>query len=443
MKRRHFLTSSAAVAGGLNILPTGTLFGQSPANKLNIALIGAGGRGKRHYFWLREHNVLALCDVSDPEFGPALKEFPSAETYKDWRKCLDHPGLDAVVVAIPDHHHAFVANWALNRDLHVYLEKPLGITVHEARTVRATYLTKKDKLATQVGTQRHAGENFNRVRELVLDGAIGDLKGVYAWGNRKIPADGYLPEKGSPPETFDWDQWLGPSPFHPYNPDYLIPAPARCLSWNMYSDFGIGQMGDMGSHVMDLAWNCIDVELPTKIESTSSESFNPEVTPVELTTKFTFPANEWHGELPLTWYQGGAMPPSPNKWIDLEKVGHGVMFKGDKGFIVTDFDRRVVMPFGDHADLSYYKPRPVGERLPKMDSFFGNWVDACRNGRPEETACNFIYSSNLIESMCLGLVAFRAGQALEYDGEAGRITNVAAANEWLTKPYRDGWSMEG
>ena len=433
----------ASAAAGLNILPTGTLFGQSPSNKLNIALIGVGGRGKRHYLNLKDHNVVALCDVDDTAFPSALKEFPKASTHKDWRKCLDQPGIDAVVCCTPDHHHAFIANWALNRNLHTYMEKPLAITAHEARTVRNNFLSRKDKVATQVGTQRHAGPNFNRVRELVHDGAIGDLQAVYAWGNRKIPAPGYLPAKGTPPETFDWDQWLGPSPFHPYNPDYLIPAPSRCLSWTMYYDFGIGQMGDMGSHVMDLAWNVIDADLPTNIQAKSSEEWNPEVTPVELTVNFKFPANEWREEISFTWYQGGAMPPSPSKWMDLNKIGHGVMFKGTKGFLVTDFSRRIILPFGDDADMSYYNRREEETMIPKMSSFYNNWADAARSSEPWKTACNYEYSGNLIESMCLGLVAFRAGKALEYDGKAGKVTNVAEANEWLTKPYRDGWSLDG
>lgn len=160
----------------------------------------------------------------------------------------------------------------MNRDLHAYVEKPIAITVEEARTVRETYLAKKGKLATQVGMQRHANPNFNRLRETIHDGAIGELKEVYVWGNRKLPKPGYLAGGHKVPSTLNWDLWLGPSPEHPYNPGYvdLNTRPgSNCLNWNMYWDFGIGQMGDMGSHTMDIAWNVLDADLPTEIKSTS------------------------------------------------------------------------------------------------------------------------------------------------------------------------------
>ena len=211
-----------------------------------------------------------------------LKRFPKAKTYVDWRKCLEQKDIDAVVCCTADHTHAFIANWALNRDLHVYCEKPLAISVEEARVVRANWLKKKDKLATQVGMQRHAIQNFNRVRELIRDGAIGELKAAYAWGNRQIRRPGYLPAEGEPPEGFHFDLWLGPSPVHPYNPGYFSGGPGmNCLSWNMYWDFGAGQIGDMGSHTMDLLWNAVDATLPTSAEA-KGEKFNPDVTPVEL-----------------------------------------------------------------------------------------------------------------------------------------------------------------
>jgi len=172
--------------------------------------------------------------------------------------------------------------------------------------VRANYLKNKSKLATQVGTQRHAIPNFNRVRELVLDGAIGELKAAYAWGNRQIRRTGYLPAAGEPPKHLHYDLWLGPAPFHPYNPGYF----GGCLSWNMYWDFGSGQVGDMGSHTMDLAWNALDADLPTCAEG-EGQKFNPEVTPVELHTSWDIPANKWRPGIRLHWYQGGMMPRSP------------------------------------------------------------------------------------------------------------------------------------
>ena len=426
-------------------LPAGTLFGKNkPSNRLNIALLGAHGRARAHYETLKDENVVAICDVNQLNMDLCAKEFPKAKQYQDWRKCLDHPGLDAVLCCTTDFTHAFIANWALHRDLHVYMEKPLAITVEEARTVRETYLKKKDKLATQVGMQRHAYENFNRLSEMVHDGAIGDLKEAYAWGNRQLRRSGYLPAAGKPPSTLNFDLWLGPSPKHPYNPGYFIGQPgANCLEWNMYWDFGVGQMGDMGSHTMDLLWNVIDAELPTSVQATSPEAFNPEVTPVELTSSWRFPANDWRDEIRVSWYQGGAMPQSPSSWIDLNKIGHGAMFKGEKGFIIADFRRRLLIPSGKEADLTYFDVRSKEELLPELGHFQKQWTNACKNGKPSKTACNFEYSANMIETLCLGLCGYRAGESLKYDGRKGRFTNSASANQFLAKEYRKGWPMVG
>ncbi|MHC4604886.1 MAG: Gfo/Idh/MocA family protein, partial [Planctomycetota bacterium] len=342
VQRRQFLKSTAAAGIGLIILPSGTLSGaNAPSNKLNVALIGAWGRGRAHHGPISSENVVALCDVDENKMAQAAKKFPKAKHYVDWRKCLEQKDLDAVICSTTDHTHAFIANWALNRDLHVFCEKPLANTVEEARVVRATYLKKKNKLATQVGTQRHAQPNFERVRELVKDGAIGELTDAYAWGDRQIRRSGYLPAKGKPPKHLHYDLWIGPSPWHPYNPGYF----GGCLSWNMYWDFGSGQIGDMGSHTIDLVWNAIDASLPTTAKG-EGQKFNPEVTPVELHTSFDFPANDWRGPIRVHWYQGGMMPRSPKGYVDLNKIGHGAMFKGTKGYVICDFDSRILLPFG-------------------------------------------------------------------------------------------------
>ncbi len=445
VNRRNFLSRSVVAGSGLMILKSGVAFGaNSPNNRLNVALIAAYGRARAHYSTLRNENVIAVCDVNQNNIPFALKEFPKAKVYEDWRKCLDHPGIDAVLCATTDFTHSFIANWSLNRDYHVYMEKPLAITVKEARTVRESYLKRKDKLATQVGMQRHAHPNFNRIHEAVRDGAIGKIKEACAWGNRQIRKKGYYPEEKPIPSHINWDLWLGPAPAHPYSSEYFNAGPeAGCLQWNMFWDFGIGQMGDMGSHTMDLLWNTIDAELPESIKSTTPEAFNPEVTPVELTSEFVFPANSWRDKINVTWYQGGAMPKSPSGWIDLNKIGHGAMFKGDKGVLISDFRNYLIIPNNDLDNMCHYDPRSADKSLPDVGHFQTQWVDACKNGKPSETACNFEYSANMIESMCLGLASFRAGKELKYDAKQGVVTNDASANQYLTKNYRKGWTMNG
>ena len=442
IKRREFLKTAAFAGTSALILPNISLFGaDSPNNKLNIALIGTWGRGEAHFRAISSENVVALCDINEEHLAFGAKRFPNAKTYIDWRKCLDQKDINAVVICTADHTHAFIANWAMNRGHHVYCEKPLAISVEEARVVRANYLKNKNKIATQVGTQRHEYPNFNRVRELVLDGAIGTLKSACAWGNRKIPRPGYLPAAGDPPPHIHWDLWLGPAPWHPYNPGYFAGGPGmNCLSWNMYWDFGTGQVGDMGSHTMDLVWNAIDADLPVTAEA-KGDPFNPEVTPVKLEMHFKIPANKWRPEIRVSWYQGGAMPDSPAHFIDLNRIDHGAMFEGDKGYLISSFTTRAIYPLGDRADFTYYKPRKKEEVLPDMGNFQKQWINACKGDL--KTSCDFDYGGRMIEMMMLGLVAYRVGKKITYDPVAGKVTDVAEANEFLKKKYREGWTLNG
>ena len=367
MLRRDWLKSAAAGAG-LTILKSGTLRGQNaPSNRLNIALIGVWGRGTAHYNVLRNENVVALCDVNDNRTKEALEIFPKAKTYWDWRRVLDQKDVEAVIICTADHHHAFITNWAINRGMHVYCEKPLGITVDEVRAVRANYLKNKGRIATQHGTQRHAYPNFERLRELILDGAVGELKTVHGWDSRQLPRPGYPQGEGMPPSFLHYEQWIGPSPYHPYSPQYFGGSSGlNCLFWNMYRDFGVGQMGDMGAHTMDLLWNAIDAGAPTAIEIDQevSDKYNPDITPVKLKAMFDHPANSWRGAIKVVWYQGGLKPMPPKNYIDVSRIPNGAIFEGTRGSILADFTTRTIIPNNDDGDFTYYKRRSKDDLMP-------------------------------------------------------------------------------
>jgi len=533
MQRREALKSLASSAAGLTILKSGMLNGASaPSNKLNVALIGVWGRGTAHYRSLVSENVVALCDVNDLRTREAQQLFPRAQTYSDWRRCLEQKDIEAVVICTADHHHAFIANWALNRNLHVFGEKPLGITVEEVRMVRANYLKRKSKVATQHGTQRHAFPNFQRVRELILDGAIGELKVVHSWDSRQLPRPGYPQGQGTAPSALHYEQWIGPSPDHPYTPQYFGGSNGlNCLFWNMYRDFGVGQMGDMGAHTMDLVWNAVDAGGPTSIEIDTdvSDKYNPDICPVKLKAHFAHPANKWRGPIELVWYQGGLKPEPPKNYVDVSKMGNGAIFEGSKGSIVCDFTSRIIIPNDDDGDMTYYRRRSSADLLPLVngtgvpapkpaaakgaappastprpllpgftafpsaqpgpdgfptvqflenglpaglgmpntdvdsileaekagrplnpDPFQLEWIAACKgkydgvvHGTSSKTHCDFDYAGVMMEQMLLGLVAHRAGKKLEYDPAAGRITNAPEANDYLKRPYREGWTLDG
>jgi predicted dehydrogenase len=501
MQRRDLLKSAATSAAGLTILKSGVLRGQNaPSNKLNVALIGVWGRGTAHYNVLRNENVVAICDVNDLRTKEALQIFPKAKTYWDWRGALDQKGVEAVVICTADHHHAFIANWALNRGIHVYCEKPLGITVEEVRTVRANYLKNKAKVATQHGTQRHAFPNFERLRELILDGAIGELKTVHSWDSRRLPRPGYPSAEGQPPPSLHYEQWIGPSPYHPYSPQYFGGSSGlNCLFWNMYRDFGVGQMGDMGAHTMDLLWNVIDAGAPTAIEVDQdvSDKYDPNICPVKLKVNFEHRGNAWRGPINVVWYQGGLKPDAPKAYVDVSRIGNGAIFEGTKGTILADFTSRIIIPNNDDGDLTYYKRRSKDQVLPLIggtgqvtqaaparggggggpaalglpnttvdailaaeksgapavsrgDVFQMDWIDACKgksnnvvNGTSSKTHCDFDYAGTMMEQMLLGLVAHRAGKKLTYDPATGRVTNSSEANDYLKRTYRPNWTLNG
>lgn len=368
MKRREFMRAAAVGGAGVLILPSGALGQNAPSNKLNVALIGVWGRGTAHYNILANENVVALCDVNENRLAEGVRIFPKAKTYWDWRRCLDQKDIDAVVICTADHHHAFIANWALNRGKHVYCEKPIGISVEEVRTVRANYLKQRAKIATQHGTQRHAYPNFERIRELILDGAIGELKSASCWDSRENGRPGYPPGEGEPPSFFHYDQWIGPSPHHPYSPQYFARPAAgnNCLAWNPFRDFGVGQIGDMGAHTMDIVYNAIDAGAPTGIEVDTevSDKYDPNVCPVKLKVAFEHPKNNWRGPVTVVWYQGGLKPITPIDYVDVGRIANGAIFEGSKGFLVADFTSRLIIPSNNDGDMTYYRRRSKDEVLP-------------------------------------------------------------------------------
>jgi predicted dehydrogenase len=435
MKRRSFLTKTAAFGAGIMFLKSGILArGQSPNNKLNIAVVGVAGRGGANLGEVKGENIVALCDVNKKNLAGAASRFPEAKTYEDWRKCVDQKDIDAVVCSTTDHTHAFVANWAMNRGKHVYCEKPIAITVEQARTLRETYAKNKDKIATQMGTQIHASDNYRRMFELVRGGAIGTIQNAHVWCSRTPKGGNYLPEEKPIPENINWDLWLGPSQFHPYNSGYF---PGGCLGWNRFWDFGGGQIGDMGSHMMDMAYYLLDLGSPTSCEAEGSP-VSTDTCPEWLTATWQFPANDWRPAMKVQWYDGGKKPGMPSSLFDREKAFKGIIVYGDKGILLGDYDYRVLMLKGD---MTHYKPRTKEELIPSSQGHQKDWLVACKTDK--KTGCNFEFSGNLVENNMLALAAYRAGKKLEWDAKSMKATNCPEADQFITRKPREGWTLNG
>ncbi len=429
--RREFLKSSTLATAGFWAAGARAAESPSPNEKLNIGIIGCMGRGRANTGGVKSENIVALCDIDENNLAKAKKSFPNAKTYVDWRKLVDQKDLDAVVVSTADQVHALANCWAMRRGLSVYSEKPLAHSVHEARTVRETYVANKDKVATQMGTQIHAGDNYRRVVELIRAKAIGDVREVHAWCSRRGPGGG-LPEGEDPcPPNIHWDLWLGPAPFRPYNKRYM---PGN-LTWNRWWDFGNGTLGDMGSHVIDLPFWALKLRQPLTVEAKGDPEVASKFTnPHSLQVTWEHPAIEDRPALKLTWHDGQKHPELPygediKKWRGL-----GMLFIGERGALISNYGAHALLPRDKFKD--YKRPEPS---IPKSLGHYREWIHACKTGDP--TTCNFDYSGMLIEHNLLGNVAYRAGKKLDWDPENLKAKNCPEADPFIRRKYREGWTL--
>ncbi|MFH1267542.1 MAG: Gfo/Idh/MocA family oxidoreductase [Planctomycetota bacterium] len=426
--RRDFLkisaTGAAAVSSGV-WSELGAAESKSPNEKLNIACVGTANRAAGDINGVKGENIVALCDVDKNYLDRAAAQFPDARTYVDYREMIEKeaPKLDAVVVATADHHHAPATIRAIRAGLHAYCEKPLTHTVQESRLVAEA--AKKHGVATQLGTQIHAVDNYRRVVEIIESGAIGDVTEVHVWVGKGW-GGGERPEGGQdPPATLNWDLWLGPAPERPFWPGIYHPG-----NWRRWWDFGSGTLGDMACHYMDLPFWALKLRHPTHCETEGPE-VHPETCPLGLIVRYQFPEREGLPPVGLTWYDGNLIP----REVAGERVpGSGVMFVGNEGKMFADYGSHRLFPTEKFAN--YKPPEPT---IPPSIGHHAEWIKASKDGSP--TTCNFDYSGALTEAVLLGTVAYRTGEKLEWDAANLQATNCPAADKYIRKEYRPGWEV--
>ncbi|MCH2131086.1 MAG: Gfo/Idh/MocA family oxidoreductase [Pirellulaceae bacterium] len=429
--RRDFVKTSSIAAGVATV--SGGWFSQlaaqesnSPNQKLNIAVIGTANRASANIHGVEGENIVALCDIDQNYLDNAKQRFTAATTYSDYRELLDaeSKNLDAVVVSTADHHHAPATIRAIRAGLHVYCEKPLTHTVEEARLV--TSAAKKHGVATQMGTQIHAGENYRRVVEIIQSGAIGDIQEVHVWVGKgwSGSADPTLVGQ-TPPENMSWDLWLGPAPERPYVSGRYHPA-----NWRRYWDFGGGNMADMACHYMDLPFWALNLGHPVSCEA-EGPPVDPDGCPTGLVVKYEFPARKSLPPVTLTWHDGDRISPK----IAGERVpSSGVMFVGSQGKMFAAYSNYRLFPADKFRGFE-----PPAPTIPRSIGHHAEWIKACKDGSP--TTCDFAYSGVLAETVLLGGVAFRVGKRLEWDAENQRATNCPEADQFIRKAYRSGWEV--
>jgi predicted dehydrogenase len=420
--RRGFLATSSALA-----LASGVDARQD--KKLRLATIGCGGMGGADLNAISSHpkvEVVALCDVDANNLANAGKRWPSAKTYRDYRKLFKEIAgeIDLVNVGTPDHQHAAAAMSAMNLGKHVYCQKPLTHDVWEARRLREAAAAKGVK--TQMGIQVHSAKEYRTAVRVIQDGAIGKVKEVHSWSNKMWGYKGPRPEGEDPvPANLDWDLWLGTAPQRPFKKSHYHPG-----NWRKWTDFGCGTMGDMAIHIVDPVAGALKLTAPKTILSESdvppAESFA-----TRNKVNYVFPGTAYTVDpLPLTWYDGEAMP-DPKGWPIDKLPDQGSMFVGEKGFMLLPHVR---MPQLFGTDY----------QIPKVDgaNHWHQWVDACLgSGTP---SANFDYAGPLTEWVLLGVIANRVpGKKLSWDAAAFKLEGSEEAAKLLRRTYRKGWEVDG
>ena len=460
--RRGMLgTAAASVLAGPAL---GAARRLAPSDRVNVAIIGAGGQGAANATKLVDQNIIATADVHYghvwrslldrdyqmlPDRQPVKDAYDKAARFSDYRRMFDtQKDIDAVLIATPDHHHAVAARMAMERGIHVYVQKPLTYTVEEGRRLLALARA-NPQLITQMGCQGHSGDDGRRVVELIRGGLIGKVSEVHVWTNRPVWPQGIAKPAPQPtPDGFDWQTWLGPANVDwGYHPDYAH------FNWRGWVPFGSGALGDMGAHLIDFPVWALEPGLPTRIETRHSRwagnaslwsTRRPaEVTsfPLASVTHYEF-GHAKGGPLRMTWYDGGILPATPPGFppgLTMNPDG-GVLFVGAKGMLMHETYGEKPVLIGEGLEE---KAKKIPQTLPRIAGGLGgheqNWIRAIRG--EEKISCPFDYAVPLNETMILGIVALKADQPLEYDGVAGRVTNVADANQYLSRQYRKGWEL--
>ena len=458
--RREFLRAGAA-AGVFTIVPRHVLGGRGlvpPSDKVNVALVGAGGRGfenVRALFQQADAQVIALADPAESwnlqRFyykgvagrGPvrdAIEKHYAAKTpnfrcapYEDFRTLLDkEKSVDAVLCATPDHLHAYVSTVAMRSGKHVYCEKPLTHNLWEAR--RVAQVAKETGVATQMGNQGHSTDGIRETCEWIWGGAIGTVREVHAWvgsGRWNPELTGRPPGTPPVPQGLDWTLWLGPREVRPYHPAYCP------VAWRDFWDFGCSQLGDFGCHDLDAACWALDLRAPLRVEASPAGPMDAEIGPHGCIAYFHFGPRGERPPVKITWYDGGLGPERPAGLPAKEALPRrGVLFVGDKGTLFcggAGGKPRLLAPSGA-AD--FQAPRPTLARSP---GHHREWLDACKGGKP--AGSNFEYGARLTEIALLGVLALRTRREIRWDAANLKAEGLPGADPFIKEAYRKGWEV--
>lgn len=474
MKRRKFVKNSVLAASAFSIVPASVIGKpgrRAPSDKLNIAMVGSGGRGEALWGAVNKSglgNIVALVDVDSQRAANAYKANPKAKRFKDFRKLEEiQDEFDAFMVATPDNTHAVIGMALMDLGKHAYIEKPLAHDIYEVRML--TEKAAEKKLVTQMGNHGSSGEGIRQICEWIWGDVIGPVTEVFCWTNRPVWPQGKPAPKGAKaiPDSLDWNLWLGPAAYTHYSPEYSH------FKWRGWWDFGTGALGDMGCHIVDPAFKALKLGYPSEVVSSNTttwvgdfvEADYSKSCPPSSITQLKFPAREGMPAVKMHWHDGGLMPSFPEGIDANTKIGNwdgGVLFVGSKGMLSAGcYGVDPVLHFPNN-DKPSNLPKPYLKRVENgTQGHQAQWVKACMEGG--ETSSPFSYAGPLSETVLMGNLGIRSYQLkqlqegktatswapydypgrkkLLWDGENMRVTNFDPANEFVKRNYRDGWSL--
>lgn len=443
--RRHFfygtLLAGAVPAAGFGSTPSLKRLGfKSPNEKLNIAAIGAGGKGYSDIAGCRTENIVAFADPDDKRAARTFTQYPDVPKYKDFRRMFDKEtaNIDAVLVSCPDHMHASAAMWAMARGKHVYCQKPLTRTVWEAQQL--TLAAAKYGVATQMGNQGYSNPGARECCEIIWNGDIGEVKEIHAWTNRPMKywpqGPDVVPQEAPVPSTLDWEAWLGGSPMRPYSPAYLP------LTWRGFPDFGCGAIGDMACHILGTPNMAMRLGAPLSVECIKKEGVGQYTFPARTVIRFDFPARPHMAPVSVFWHDGLTDKFTFQGVPADELLGdddiNGSLFIGEKGMVTTGCygERTRLVPKALMTD--YQKPQPLLTRSP---GHYRDWIRACKGG--EKSCSDFSVAGPFVQWMLLGVIAMKYEGKLEWDAKKMQFSNNREANQYLKPKFRKDWKFLG
>ena len=471
--RRTLLKSGTVAASTLAFPHVITAQVNGANEKIRVASIGCTGKGSSDIeaSYKAGGEIVALCDVDSNNLKAAATKHPNAKTFKDFRKLFDEMGdkIDAVTISTPDNTHGIIAAMAMKMGKHIYCQKPLVQTVHEARVLRK--LAKDNKVITQMGNQGSATPGLRRAVEVVHAGLIGPVKEVHIWSNRPVWPQGIDRPKGEDPvpESLDWDLWLGPAAMRPFKAKTY-----HDFAWRGWYDFGTGALGDMACHTANMPFRAVKMGYPTKVECEVASRIPDETFPKSSRIRFDFPERDGLPATKFWWYDGNPDPQSPHHFyapmrphaalvkeiVEMRGVLPiaGALLVGEKGkifspddygaqFYVMLKDEKKYMGSGNHEAAKAIEKnfqQPLGDNTNSDLSMKLEWFKAMKDNKPASCYSNFDIAAYLTEIILLGCIALRVGEGvnMEWDGPNMKSPNVPEAAKFVKRESRPGWEIK-